>query len=449
MSLAPVPAAPLSPGVRRGYALGSVATGTFGTVPGLLLLPYLTDTLGITALVAGLIVFVPKAWDVVLNPITGRISDSSTSPAGRRRPFLLIGGLALALSFALLFAGPSGPPWLAGTYVVVLFLVCATAYSFFQVPYVSMPAEMTADYTERTRLMTWRVAILALAILLSGATAPIVVNAFDDESTGHRVMGVYVAAIIAVGALGAWRGTRAAPELPVDTADGTLADQLRLVRADPAFLALLATFVLQAIGIGAMLAGVAYVADDLLGNTLAATILFAAFVAPALIVTPWWERFARQHGKKVGYQLSTALLVVGALVLFAARQETTWLVYPAAAVVGIGYAGAQVFPMAMLPDIAAADAERSGQNRIGVFTGVWTAGETLGLAIGPGLFAVVLAIGGYVSSTSDVAQSESALTAIALGFSVVPAVLIALSALTLRRCTDPLHRSTAPPSLGS
>ena len=48
---------------------GSVATGTFGTVPGLMLLPYLTDTLGIAAIVAGVIVFLPKAWDVLLNPL--------------------------------------------------------------------------------------------------------------------------------------------------------------------------------------------------------------------------------------------------------------------------------------------------------------------------------------------------------------------------------------------
>ncbi len=35
--------------VRAGYGFGSVATGTFGTVPGLMLLPFLTDTLGIAA----------------------------------------------------------------------------------------------------------------------------------------------------------------------------------------------------------------------------------------------------------------------------------------------------------------------------------------------------------------------------------------------------------------
>ncbi len=426
----------LSPAVRRGYALGSVATGTFGTVPGLLLLPYLTDSLGIAAVVAGFIVFVPKAWDVVLNPLAGRISDRSSSPSGRRRPFLLKGGLTLAACFALLFAGPTGPPALAGAWVVVWFLACATAYAFFQVPYVAMPAEMTLDYAERTRLMTWRVAVLALAILLSGATAPMIVNAFGGEETakGYRFMGAYVAVILAIGVYGAWRGTRDAPEHRVQTAAGSLRDQLRLVSAAPDFRVLLLTFVLQAIGVGAMLAGVAYVADDLLDSKPATTILFAAFVAPALLVTPLWERYAERRGKKSGYLVASLFLVVGSLVLFQARADQAVVVYLAAAIVGIGYAGAQVFPMAMLPDVAAHDAATSGENRIGVFTGVWTAGETLGLALGPGVFALVLAIGGYVSSTDHTAvQPDSARTAIAIGFSLVPAALIAASLLFLRR----------------
>ncbi len=34
---------PLPRSVRFGYATGSVATGAFGTVPGLMLLPFLTS----------------------------------------------------------------------------------------------------------------------------------------------------------------------------------------------------------------------------------------------------------------------------------------------------------------------------------------------------------------------------------------------------------------------
>ncbi len=423
--------ATLPPRARRSYALGSVATGTFGTVPGLLLLPYLTDTLGIAALVAGFIVFVPKAWDVVLNPIAGRISDRSTSARGRRRPFLLWGGIALAACFALLFAGPAEPEGLAGTWVVIAFLGCASAYAFFQVPYVAMPAEMTSDYDERTRVMTWRVAVLAFAILVSGATAPAVRDAVGGH-TGYRVMGVYVAVLILAGALGAYSGTRSAPSIPTTAGVGGIRTQLRLVARVPEFRLLLLTFVLQALATGAMLAAVDYVARYLLAG--GSSILFACFVGPALLVSGLWSRFAHRHGKRRGYAVASAFLAAGALGLLASLSGSAVVVYAATAIAGIGYAGAQVFPLAMLPDVAAVDAARTGENRIGVFTGVWTAGETLGLALGPGLYALILALGGYVSSTSgDADQTHSAEIAIALGFSAVPAALVVLSLLTLRR----------------
>ena len=165
-------------GVRVGYGSGSVATGAFGTVPGLMLLPYLTDELGVAALWAGLVVFLPKAWDVVLNPVAGRISDRTVHPSGPRRPWLLRAGILLAGAFALIFAAPDfDGTRLETAWVLLFFLLAASAYAFFQVPYVAMPAEITSSYDERTRLMTWRVAILALTIMLAGATAPVIRHA--------------------------------------------------------------------------------------------------------------------------------------------------------------------------------------------------------------------------------------------------------------------------------
>ena len=43
----------LSPRVRVGYALGGITSGTYGTVPGLILMPFLTDYLGVAAGLAG------------------------------------------------------------------------------------------------------------------------------------------------------------------------------------------------------------------------------------------------------------------------------------------------------------------------------------------------------------------------------------------------------------
>ena len=394
--------------VRIGYGLGSVATGSFGTVPGLLLLPFLTDRIGVAAGLAGLIVLIPKAWDVVLNPIAGRISDRFTHPAGRRRPFLLRAGGTLAVLFVLLFAGPTAPTWLGATWVALVFVACATAYAFFQVPYVAMPAELTDEPAERTRLMTWRVAFLALAILVSGGLSPAIRDGLGSE-WGYRGVGVFVGLLILFGTAAAWRGTAGAPLRDVPAPAAGLAEQLRLVAGSRDFRLLLVTFVLQAVAIGCMLAGVDYVARWVLGRTGAATLLFVCFVAPALVVTPLWQVVGARIGKKAGYAASSLL-------------------------VGIGYAGAQMFPLAMLPDVAAVDAARTGQNRVGVFTGVWTGAETLGLALGPGLYALVLAWGGYASSTAGQAsQAPRTLDAIHLGFSVIPAALIALSVLVLAR----------------
>lgn len=435
----------LAPRVRRGYGLGSVATGSFGTVPGLLLLPYLTDRLGVTAGVAGVIVFLPKAWDVVLNPVAGRISDRSTNPGGRRRPFLLRAGLALAVCFVLLFAGPTSPRGLAATWVVVAFLACATAYAFFQVPYVAMPAEMTDDYDERTRLMTWRVAILALAILVSGGVSPAIRDGLGD-SWGYRGVGIFVGLLIAVGAVAAWRGTRAAPTLKVVASTAGLGDQLRVVAAAKDFRVLLLTFVLQALATGCMLAGVDYVARQVLHKPSASTILFVCFVGPALLVTPLWQRVGERSGKSIGYAAASVFLGVGAVLTYLLRDTSVGVVAVAVALVGIGYAGCQLFPLAMLPDVAAADAERTGENRIGVFTGVWTAGETLGLALGPGLYAAVLALGGYVASTDGTApQTPGAVHAVALGFGIVPAVFVAASFLPLLayRRREPAHQEVS------
>ena len=418
--------------VRRGYAVGGVATGSFATVPGLMLLPYLTERLGVGAALAGVIVFAPKAWDVLLNPIAGRISDHSRHPDGPRRPFLLRAGLLLALAFALLFAGPTSPQGIATGWVAVFFLACATAYAFFQVPYIAMPAELTDDPRERTRIMSWRVAVLALAILVSGGLAPLVRNAVGAER-GYAAMGLFVAVLIAIGALGAWWGTRGAPTRTVAAAEGGLRSQLALVAGNRDFRALILTFIVQALATGAMLAGVDYVARQVLRDAGAGSVLFVCFVAPAIVCTPLWERLATRVGKKSAYAAASLVLAAGALALVAARAFPVVLVYLAVAVVGIGYAGAQMLPLSMLPDVAAADAQRSGENRVGVFTGVWTAGETLGMALGPFVFGLVLAAGGYLSSTDSAAvQPDSAVSAIVLGFSVLPALLTVCSLLFLR-----------------
>src|SRR6476469_2164653 len=418
---------------RFGYALGSLSTGAFGTVPGLLLLPYLTDELGVAASVAGLLVQLQKAWDVVFNPIAGRMSDRTTGRLGARRPYLIYGGVALAILFAALFAGPdTGSTALDATYVAVVFVLCATAFAFFVVPFNALPAELTTSPVERTRLTAWRIALLAVAILISGAGAPAVRDVVGGLA-GYRIMGIAVGVLILLGSIAVFIGTartRVAPPLP---SVASWRETIAAVRDCRPFRVLLGAFVVQAVGIGTLLAGVDYLARVALGDASWQPLLFVAFVGPALLVMPVLQRVAGRYGKLFGYVVSTFVFAFGMCGALFARALPPVAIVLFVAVAGIGYAGLQVFPLSILPDVISAEERRTGQVRAGVLAGVWTAGEPLGLALGPGLYGLILAVGGYVSSSGEeVTQPGSAVTAVVIGAGLVPA-LFALAALPLLR----------------
>ena len=46
---------------------------------------YLTDTLGVAAIVAGIVVTVAKIWDVIIDPVIGARSDRMLARSGSRR----------------------------------------------------------------------------------------------------------------------------------------------------------------------------------------------------------------------------------------------------------------------------------------------------------------------------------------------------------------------------
>jgi Na+/melibiose symporter-like transporter len=273
-------------------------------------------------------------------------------------------------------------------------------------------AALDDPYGERTRMMTWRVAFLALTILASGALAPVAVDVFGGGIPGHRAMGLLVAMIMVGGSVA-------------------------VVVLTP-FRVLVSCFVAQAAGVGAMLAGVRYFADHVMHDRGATTLLFVGVVGPAILVMPVWNAVGARLGKLRGYVAASLVLTVGTFALALAPWLPPVGVYGMVAVIGCGYAGQQVFSLAMLPDCIAHETARTGRRQAGVFTGVWTAAETLGLAVGPYLFGQTLEIFGYVPSTTGTAapQTATAELGVLLGFTVVPGVVVALALLFLRGYED-------------
>ncbi|GHE84052.1 sugar transporter [Streptomyces spiralis] len=436
-----------SRGLRLGYASGSLVTGTFTTLPGLLLLPYLTDTLGVGAALAGAIVFLPKAWDALLNPVAGRLSDRTRTRWGARRPYVLGGGLAVAAGFALTFAGLATGT--AGAWCAAAgFLLTATAFAFFQVPYVAMPAEITDRQEDRVRLVGGRVTFIGVAALVTGAAGPALVEAGGGGVAGHRWMGLFGAAVVAAGTLGVFLGTVAAPPGPVQRSEPSLRRQLAVARSSPPFMTLLRCALVQSAASGVLIAGAPYVADHVLPERLGIGPLVAAFVAPNLLTIGLWSRLGRRRGNRRGHAAASALFAAGCLVFLAAPVLPTPAVLLTMALAGVGHAGQLLFLYAMLQDCIAADTVRTSRRQAGVLSGVFTTVEGLGVAVGPFVYGLVLQLSGYVSSGTGRAAEQSTTTGWGLltGFAVLPALATAAAIALLRSYDVQDSRRTRPPA---
>ncbi|MEU9715466.1 MFS transporter [Streptomyces sp. NPDC047976] len=439
----------MSARTRLGYASGSLVTGAFNTLPGLLLLPYLTDTLGVGAAVAGAVVLVPKVWDVLLTPYAGRISDRTHGRWGPRRGHVLGGGLGVAAAFALMFAGaargPAGALWAAAG-----FLLTATAFAFFQVAYAALPAEIATSARDRVRLVGGRVAGIAVAALVAGSAAPAVVEAGGGGLSGHRWAGLFGALVVAVGTLGVFFGTAratapggaasppAAPReagLEAGRAGGAGPRAwFAVLRADAHFAALLRGATVLVVGTGVLLAGCPYYAEHVLERPGMTGVLVAAFVLPNLFTTALWSRVAARYGHRRVLVLSCALFAGGALLLPAAPLMPAFWAPVALLVVGTGHAGQLLFLYAMLAECAAGDAVRTGRSRAGAMSGLFSAGEALGMAVGPFLMGLVLQASGYVSSDTGHAtgQGSGAAWGVLAGMGLLPALAAAAGLVLLR-----------------
>lgn len=423
------------------YAIGSLGTGGFATLPGLVLVYYLTDSLGVAALAAGAIVTAAKVWDVLIDPVIGGVSDRVLARTGSRRRLMLIGALGLPVAFVLTFAVPGGlGPVASGVWVLVAFMLAATFFSMFQVPYIALPAELTDDYRERTRILSWRVVLLTVAILLFGAGGPELRALFpDDPLLGYLVMAAVAAVVLGAAMLISAGVAPRRPLLPVRPG-ASIAEHYRggiaVLRQSQPFRALLATFMLQGLATGLMLAAAQYVARWVLEDETAVTQLFVALIAPALLMAPVWKAIADRLGKERSFRLASSIFLLATLILAAMVWVPGWWILVPVGLAGAAYAGMQTLPMAMLPDVIAYDRSTTGgDNRSGVFGGVWTAGETTGMALGGTVLALVLAATGYLETTAgrEVVQPDAAVAGIAVSFSILPAVLMAISLITLAR----------------
>lgn len=117
---------------------------------------FYNQVLGLSATLAGAAVSLSLLLDGFADPIIGSLSDRTRSRWGRRHPYMFAAPLPIALSLIAIFNPPKGlePIWLFAwffTFIVSLRVFMAA----FHTPHLALGGELSRDYTERTRIMSY------------------------------------------------------------------------------------------------------------------------------------------------------------------------------------------------------------------------------------------------------------------------------------------------------
>ncbi len=143
--------------LRLLYGVGQLPEGVKNAAFGFFLLFYYNQVLGLSGTLAGLALFIALCFDAVSDPLVGSISDFTRSRWGRRHPFMYWSAVPFAASFFLLFVPPAGlSEWGLFGWLLVMAVLVRTTMTFFYVPYLSLGAELTNNYDERTLLAALR-----------------------------------------------------------------------------------------------------------------------------------------------------------------------------------------------------------------------------------------------------------------------------------------------------
>ena len=420
---------------KMGYGVGDLGGNLFFTIMGFWLLNFVTDSLGLAASLAGLALLLGRAWDAVTDPLMGALSDRTRSRWGRRRPYLLFGAAAVMVGMTLVFLDVGGRGWSQGAlfvWVVFAFCLVNSAYTVVFVPYAALTPELAQDFQERTNLNGYRMAWAIVGTLLGAGAFTIVVEvaAGVGAGSGYTVAGAVFGLITALAVLITFASVRERPLAPGRVPAGSMfAGYAAAMKVRPFRLALF-PWALFMTGIVVATSTVPFYFEYVYGRPELARFASLALLLAAFAAIPGWVWLSGRIGKRTAYNVGMAVFG-GALLaayLFAHRDVTTLFVVMVVA--GAGLAANYVMPWSIIPDVVDYDELANGERREGVFYGMWTFLQKLGLGLAAVVSGAVLQWTGYVPAA---AQTPLALHGIRLLIGPIPALFFVAGILVLAR----------------
>jgi glycoside/pentoside/hexuronide:cation symporter, GPH family len=195
------------------YGAGGIIPIALFNIAGILVGLMGNISLGLSAFWLGVVLIIPRLWDAVVDPVIGHLSDNTRTRWGRRRPYLLFGGILVAVFFVVMWWIPKGETvrawfpteagyqWFQLGYILVMLTLFFTSVTIFEIPHGALGAELTTDSHQRTRLFSAKSFVgnlfaMSTPWLFVLANLEVFKGPRGNEADGMRYVSLLVAAIL-------------------------------------------------------------------------------------------------------------------------------------------------------------------------------------------------------------------------------------------------------------
>jgi GPH family glycoside/pentoside/hexuronide:cation symporter len=294
---------------------------------------YYVDTLGVTTAQWASIMLIYTFIDAADNLVYGYLSDRTRTRWGRRRPWLVIGTPLLVLGLILFYSTPAG---LEGNqlyiYAMLLYIFTGTLDSVINANYGALFPELFTTDASRAKANALRQAFQLVAMIISIALTPMVVDAIGWSATAI-IYGVLGGAVILYMAL-------TSHEKPVteDEKKPQLWDSVKTLLTNRKFWVAGITNAFYSAGMSLVLAGLPIYAKYSLGiGSGQQSLLFGAVLLVAIAAVALWANWVKKYDLVKVWRAAIGILALSYIPLFFANSFVTALV--CAMLVGFGFAG--------------------------------------------------------------------------------------------------------------
>ncbi|MGD0706920.1 MAG: MFS transporter [Anaerolineaceae bacterium] len=415
----------LSTRTKVFYGIGDLGNAVVNSAIQFFLMKFYTDGALILPALAGNALLIGKIWDSINDPLFGWITDRAKSPLGKRRVFMIYGAIPLAIAVALIWFVPPGiDQVLTFVWIALTFSFFGSMWSMTNVPYYALTSELTDDYDERSSLTTYRMVLAVPAFLVGAALTPAIVGLFAVQRTGWGFVGILYGVICAAALLISAYGIRERKFQTNIQGEASPFKSLSLALKNKSFVWICVTYFVINISFSLVEILMAYYVQYQLFMTSQISLVMGLLLICVTISLPFWQWLSRKMDKGPAYAIGMGIGALAVAITFFMPHSSTPLIYLISVLAGFGFAANWIFPWAMIADVADFDRLETGQQRSGVYYGVWGLATKVSQALALAAVGWILTGFGYVA---NVDQTPYALFGIRLFFGIVPAVFIAVA----------------------